>query len=295
MVPEPVKALVRPPLVRARAARRRWKNRPFTRLMRKHEVPSHGLPEVSILLPTYNRLRMLSECLTSLFQETPGDNFEVLVWDNASTDGTKEYLDQLAHQHPALRVFHSPTNVGLNAVARSVKLARGFYLVVLDEDVVRFPPDWLSRMLQAFRRVPHAGFLAANVVQDDLTQGAKYPPKDYKAVEYDGSVLEMGPTGGWCTMTSLEVLSRVGNFISRPDRVFYCHDGDFSDRCQQAGFTVGIVQDVVVYHAAGILANEAYGYLDVLRQKWSEDPEFAYLVSTLDRHVEERGGTAGAS
>jgi GT2 family glycosyltransferase len=178
--------------------------------------------------------------------------------------------------------------VGLNGVALSFKLARGFYLVELDDDVVRFPDDWLGKMLRAFKAVPKAGYLAANVVQDELTDGNKFSSEHYTPVDYGGIVLEHGPTWGWCTMTSLEVMSRVGNFPRRRGRVFFCEDGDYGRRCTEAGLTLGIVQDVVVYHAAGAAANDDYGYLDLCLQKYSDGPEYVNKYSRTKRYAEDR-------
>ena len=152
-------------------------------------------PQVSVLLVTHNRLRMLQKCLSSLLDTTEGHDIEILVWDNASDDGTRQYLDELKRRNDVLRVIHSRKNVGLNAVALSVRLARGFYLVELDDDVLRFPTDWLPSLLAAFRTIPRAGYLAADVVQDDMTNGAKFPADAYRAVRYGDTVLEQGPTG----------------------------------------------------------------------------------------------------
>ena len=143
-----------------------------------------------------------------------------------------------------------------------------------------------SRLL---RESPHAGYLAANVVQDERTNGAKPAADKYRAVDYAGTVLEEGPTGGWCTMTSLEVLSRVGNFIQRRGRVFFDEDGDFARRCQRAGYTIGIVQEVVVYHATGLSLNDVYGYLDVYQQKYASAPEYSDFLAAAAKRAEGRG------
>jgi GT2 family glycosyltransferase len=253
-------------------------------------------PEVSIILITYNRLPMLRECMTSLLNKTQGDEFEIVVWDNASTDGTKEYLDELAAAHPYLRVIHSAKNVGLNGVARSVKVARGFYILEMDDDVVRFPDNWLPDMLRAFKCIPRAGYLAANVVQDEITNGNKPGPENYTAVDYGGIVVEhqatiLACTGGWCTMTSLEALNRVGNFPQRPRRVFFSEDGDYGRRCRAAGLTVGILRDIVVYHACGPAANDLYGCLDVCRDKYSDGPEYKHATTGLQDYLEGRDPT----
>jgi GT2 family glycosyltransferase len=293
-IPVPLKHLVRPARDRAVALWHSHVSPGFARRIKRYDAAVE--PEVSIVLVTYNRLPMLRECMKSLLEKTTGDEFEIVVWDNASTDGTREYLDELAAAHAYLRVIHHPKNVGLNGVALSVELARGYYIVEMDDDVVRYPDDWLPEMLRAFKTVPRAGYLAANVVQDELTNGNKPGPEEYTAVDYEGVVVEhqatvAACTGGWCTMTSLEVLNCVGNFPRRPRRIFFSEDGDYGRRCRAAGFAVGILRDIVVYHACGPAANDFYGCLPVLQQKYSDGPEYGHAISGLQDYVEGRDPT----
>jgi GT2 family glycosyltransferase len=257
----------------------------FARRIRRYDPAT--MPEASIILITCNRLRMLRECLGSLLERTKGD-YELIVWDNGSTDGTKEYLDVLAASHPEMRVVHHPENVGLNGVALGVGVARGYHIVELDDDVVRFPDDWLSKMLFAFKKVPRIGYLAANVVQDELTNGGKDSPESYQAVDYDGLVLEHGPTWGWCTMTSLDVLSRIGNFARRRGQQWYQEDLDYVRRCLRAGYTPAIVRDVIVYHATGPAINDQYGYLQLCLKKYEDTPYAPHHRQAAKEYVEKR-------
>jgi GT2 family glycosyltransferase len=250
------------------------------------------MPEVTILVITWNRLRMLRECLGSLVESTRGGNFEILVWDNGSTDGTKEYLDEMAAAHPEVRVIHHPENVGLNGVALGVVQARGYYIVEVDDDVVRFPDDWLSAMLAAFKKVPQIGYMAANVIQNESTTGEKDIPEAYTVVDYDGVVLEHGPTWGWCSMTSLEVLGRVGNFARRRGRLNFTEDADYVCRCLRAGYTPAILQDVVVYHASGAALNDQYGYLEQCLQKYEQTPEVTRKLQVAREYLQKRSVTS---
>lgn len=240
-------------------------------------------PAASILLVTYNRLAMLRECISSVLANTGVVDYELLVWDNASTDGTGEYLDIIASSHPQVRVVHHSENIGLNGVAACVRLARGHYLVEMDDDVVEVPSGWLAGMIRAFDAVPRAGYLAANVVQDETTTGAKPAQDRYLVLDYGrGVVIEHGPTGGWCTMTSKAVVKRIGNFVEMPGRIFFSEDGDFSQRCVAHRYRIGIVRHVRVYHAAGVKKNLEYGCGEVCRLKYSDGPEYErHLRATL--------------
>lgn len=246
---------------------RLWRLR---RVVRPERRQAPGQPLVSIIVLTYNRLRMLRPCLTSLIETAQGVDYELIVWDNASTDGTREYLDEEIATQPRAQVIHHPENVGENGYAASMRRARGLYLMEIDDDVLSFPPGWLAGMIRAFRTVPRAGFLAANVVQDETTNGAKPPADTYRAVDYDGVVIEHGATGGWCSITSREVLQRVGEFLELPGRTFYGEDGDYARRCVEHGYRVGIIRDITVYHASGWAKNVEYGCADVCRQKYEE-------------------------
>jgi GT2 family glycosyltransferase len=283
-IPYPVREFFRPMRDRFLAPWHRYVYPGFARRLRRYDPAV--MPEVSIILITYNRLRMLRECLTSLLDKTKGDDFEIIVWNNGSNDGTKEFLDETVQSHPQVRVVHHPKNVGLNGLALSVPLARGFYILEMDDDVLRFPDDWLPKMLHAFKTVPKAGYLAANVYQDERTTGEKASPESYSPVDYGGVVVEHGPAWGWCTMTSLEVLKKIGNFPRRRGRIFFCEDLDFSIRAREAGYRLGIVQDVVVYHASGAAKNDDYGYLDLCLQKYSEGREYMYKYKRACNYAE---------
>ncbi len=286
MVPVSLRARLRPLSDRLTALWHRRVSPGFARRIKRYDPAT--MPEVSILLITWNRLRMLREGLESLLQTAHGDNYEVIVWNNGSDDGTKEYLDQIAVEHPQVRAIHYPENVGLNAVALAVGLARGYYIVELDDDVVRFPDDWLAKMLHAFKRVPKIGYMAANVVQDEYTTGEKDIPEAYEVIDYDGVVLEHGPTWGWCSMTSLEVLSRIGNFPRRRGRLNFTEDEDYVRRCLAAGYTPAILQEVVVFHASGAAMNDKYGYLQSCLKKYEETSEVTRKLQVAREYVQKR-------
>lgn len=279
-----LKRLVPPPLWRAlkhtrSATRALWQRRfdpGFGGRLAAWRRGAAGRPDVSVVIVTFDRLRMLREGLTCLLEQSSDRLLEVIVWDNASSDGTGEYLDELASRTPRLRVVHSSVNVGLNGVAEAVKLTRGFHVINVDDDVLSFPPNWDACMAESFERVPRAGYLAANVVQNEKTNGSKPTAEHYVIRDFgDGVVVEEGPAGGWCSITSLEVLSEIGNFPRKPGEVFFLFDGDYAGRCLESGRLIGVVRDVVVYHAAGPLLNAEYGYLRLCEEKYEGSPEFA--------------------
>lgn len=252
-------------------------------------------PHASIVLITHDRLEMLRLCIDTILANTHGVDYELIVWDNASSDGTGAYLDSVSERHPHIRVAHSSENIGLNAVAAAIRLARGHYIIEMDDDILSVPDGWLAEMIRCFEAVPRAGYLAANVVQNDLTNGAKPESTRYFTADFgDGVVIEVGPTGGWCSITSRDVIEHIGNFVEMEGRVFFGEDGEFATRCLLRGYRIGIIRSVRVFHACGPLANEAFGCLDVCKRKYADDPQYASTLQAIREMESETGGDSRA-
>ncbi len=130
------------------------------------------LPMVSVIIPTRNRLGFLKEAVASVSaQDYP--NRETIVVDDASEDGTWEWLSSL--QDPQVRIFRPPHHVERSA-ARNLGLskAQGEYVMFLDDDDL-LTPGALTYLCEAFRRHPKALAVAgARISFDD--QGNWYRP-----------------------------------------------------------------------------------------------------------------------
>jgi glycosyltransferase involved in cell wall biosynthesis len=107
--------------------------------------------EISVVIPTYNRLDTLAEVLTTLLeQDLDPSQYELLVCDSNSTDGTAEYLAELQGQHRSLR--HLPGAYGGRAAARNagIAAARGAIVLFNDADILA-SPTLLSTHLRRHR------------------------------------------------------------------------------------------------------------------------------------------------
>lgn len=95
-------------------------------------------PAVSIGVPTYNRLDQLRRAIDSVLAQDETD-VEVVISDNASTDGTREWCEQLTRKEPRVRYIRQPSNLGANAnINAALRHARGLYYMVLGDD------DWIE-------------------------------------------------------------------------------------------------------------------------------------------------------
>lgn len=92
---------------------------------------SEKAPKVSLVLPAYNHLRYLPRAVSTALEQTV-DDFELIVVNDGSTDGTREWLD--AQQHPRLRVIHQENRGPAEAINAGVRAARGEYLGWISAD-----------------------------------------------------------------------------------------------------------------------------------------------------------------
>ncbi|MGE3528032.1 MAG: glycosyltransferase family 2 protein [Methyloceanibacter sp.] len=108
-------------------------------------------PLITIAIPTRNRAKLLQDCVASALAQTYG-NIEVLVSDNASTDGTLAMLGAIADER--LRVVRNRENIGMvRNFARCVDEARGDYLVLIADDNL-LDPTFLEKCVALVRQEP---------------------------------------------------------------------------------------------------------------------------------------------
>jgi glycosyltransferase involved in cell wall biosynthesis len=105
------------------------------------------IPEITIVIPTYNRIDTLRHVIPSLLrQDLRGDRYEIVVADSNSADGTAAYLAEVAREFP--RVRHLPGAYTGRAMARNagIEAARGAVILFTDADIIA-SSDLVSRHL----------------------------------------------------------------------------------------------------------------------------------------------------
>jgi len=223
---------------------------------------SDSAPAVSVLIVAWQSGDHLSRCLEALERQSFRD-FEVVLLDNASTDGA---VDRLAPR-PWLRVERSPDNLGFAAGNnRAAALARGRYLVTLNPDAFA-EPGWLAALVAAAERHPEAGSVGSVQLLDSdpaLFDGVGDPLHAVGAAWRGGRLRPARPVAesavfGVCAAAALyrrDAFDAAGGFCER----FFCfyEDVDLAIRLRLAGWTAVVTPDAVVRHVGSASAPSAF-------------------------------------
>jgi len=109
-------------------------------------------PQVSVIIPTYNRQHCISQAIDSVWHQTYGD-YELIVVDDASTDGTADWI---AANYRQIQLVPLSQNCGAAAARnQGIAVAKGEFIAFLDSDD-RWEPNFLSTHIHALQSNPDA-------------------------------------------------------------------------------------------------------------------------------------------
>lgn len=190
--------------------------------------PEVARPDVTVVMLTYNRWDLTKEALR-LLAEVTEPRYEVVIVDNASTDGT---LDELAHISGAT-VLRNPRNFGFGpANNQGAAMARGKYLLLLNSDAwVR--PGWLEPLLEVADADRGIAAVAPKLLYPDgrLQEAGSILWRDARVRQYgDGDVANrpeynfrrtVDYASAACLLVRRSAFNAVGGFDPRFAPVYY--------------------------------------------------------------------------
>ncbi|RME86108.1 MAG: glycosyltransferase family 2 protein [Caldilineae bacterium] len=209
----------------------------------------------SVIIANWNGAHHLRVCLDSLRRQTHQD-FEVIVVDNGSTDGSVEMVQK---EYPEVHLLALDDNYGfIVACNRGAQFARGEVLVMLNNDT-EVEPQWLEALCRALEQHPEAGSAASKMLlferRDTLHSAGDMLGPDFMPMnrgvweidqgQYDADLYIFGPCGGAAAYRR-ELWEQLGGF---DERLFmYLEDVDLAWRAQRAGWKSIFVPEARVYH-----------------------------------------------
>ncbi len=232
------------------------------------EFPDTG-PSVTIIIPTYNKVDLLSDCVASL-SKTTYDNYSVLVVDNGSDDpDTIAYLERL-RQTPGFSVLgvpRGPNGFSFAAVMNeAVRHADGDFVLFLNNDTKVINERWLSQMV-GYGRMEGVGSVGARLLFGDNTvqhagivhgyneglvghafRGA--PAHDWGYMGFMRTAREYSAVTAACVLTPRALFESLGGFDEARFAVAY-NDVDYGFRLVANGYGCVYCPEAELYHLEG--------------------------------------------
>jgi len=212
-------------------------------------------PLVSVVILNYNRRLMLKSCLESV-QKQKGTDFEVVVVDNGSTDGSVEMVQR---DFSGVKIVVNERNLGYaEGNNRGLSVARGKYVVFLNNDA--YPADgWLSSLVSTVKSSGKVAIVGSKVFrrETNLLESAggwiEYPlgdapPRAYLKPDYKkyNKQEEVAYVSGAALLVKKDIMEKLEGF----DPMYFCYheETDFCWRARLAGYSVIYDPEAVVHH-----------------------------------------------
>lgn len=220
---------------------------------------------VSIIIVSWNALELLKRCLPSVVA-TDFEGFEIILADNASTDGSAEWVRET---FPTVRIVRYSENWGFaRGNNEAVIHAQGDLIVLLNNDV-EVPAGWLTPIADRFDRVDELGAAQPKLHQFDARDTFEYSGaaggfldrwgypfargRLFDALEKDTGQYDEEREIFWASGTCLAVRKEVWEQTGGLEETFFMHmeEIDLCWRIRRAGWSIECVTESEVYHIGG--------------------------------------------
>ncbi|WP_395687269.1 glycosyltransferase [Caenimonas koreensis] len=244
--------------IEAAAARRTWASNHSweARGALLSQAIAASFPKVSVIVLCYNNLELTKACLHSVEHNSLWPNLELVVVDNASSDGSPAWLTQFAATRPWVKLILSAKNTGFAAGNNlGLAAATGELLIMLNNDT-EVSPGWIQGLRRHFDREPKLGMVGP--VTDNIGNEAKIAvgysdPAGMAAwamsrtVRHAGEQIHSRVLAFFCVALRRTVYEEVGGLDEAFGLGFF-EDDDYCNRARQAGWQLAIAEDVFVHH-----------------------------------------------
>jgi GT2 family glycosyltransferase len=234
-------------------------------------APLSGQPRASIVVLCYNGLEEITRpCINSILENTPPDEYELILVDNASVDRTPDFLRDMAGRHTHVKLCLNETNKGYAAGNNDgIHLATGRSIILLNNDTL-VPKGWLDRLLRLLEEDNDIGLAgpvtnSAGNEQRLVIPGLEESNFEAVAAPYldrqRGLWFKTEKLGFYCVAIRRAAYEAIGDLDDGFGLGMF-EDDDYCLRAHNAGFASAVVEDCFVYHKGSVsfgkLASEDY-------------------------------------
>ena len=238
---------------RAFAREQTWAHRA---LQMDAAIASLPAPRVSVIVLAFNNLELTRACLESIEAQSNWPNLEVIVVDNASSDGTREFLREWERGGDGRKAILNDDNLGF-AAGNNVGLAAasGNYLILLNNDTY-VTKNWIRTLVNHLARNPGIGIIGpvTNNIGNEARVDVRY--EDMRGMRsaaaaytrrHAGELLPIRTVAFFCVAMPRSTYETVGS-LDPAFGVGFFEDDDYCRRVEAAGLDVACAEDVFVHH-----------------------------------------------
>ncbi|MCM1029039.1 MAG: glycosyltransferase [Pseudoflavonifractor sp.] len=203
-------------------------------------------PRYSVIVPVYNRRDEVADLLRSLAAQTE-HSFETIIVEDGSPEPCRDIVEKLGPAANARYIFR-PNEGRSPARNAGIEQARGQYLIFFDSDCV-IPPSYFATLSRSLDAHPLDCFGGPDGASESFTPLQRAISVAMTSMLTTGGIrgrrrsLESFTPRSFNMGFSREVAHRVGGF-----REMFSEDIDISTRIRQAGFSIGLIPDAMVWH-----------------------------------------------
>lgn len=222
--------------------------------------------DVSVIIVNWNTKDLLRNCLKSIYQTVRDIIFEIVVVDNASSDGSVEMLEK---EFPSVITIVNQENKGFGAANnQAFSVMKGKYALLLNTDTV-LTPEAVNKLWNFCETNEKAAIVCGQLLNADGSRQnsiASFPslltlavnnslleylfPKIYPSKRYEhASPLEVDSAIGACMMIRKKALDETGFFDER--YFFFFEETDLARTMRHRGWKIYQVPDAFIYHLQG--------------------------------------------
>jgi len=225
--------------------------------------------DVSVIVVNWNTRDLLTECLYSLYEATRDLYLEVIVVDNASSDGSPAMLRK---RLPQVHLIENQQNAGFaHANNQGIEVSRGRYVLLLNSDT-RVCPESLQKTVRFMDEHPRAGIVGGRLLNPDGTFQASYTPfpslwREFLILSGLGRLL-IRPNFPSCEPQTEKGAQRIRGYVEGAylmargeavgqiggldEKIFmYAEDVDWCHRFHQAGWEIWYLPQAPIIHYGG--------------------------------------------
>ncbi len=256
------------------------------------EALDASFPLVSVVVLTYNGWEYTKACLFAVRNWSDYPNLEIIVVDNASTDGSRQRLRDLERQDERVRVILNDANLGVaGGYNVGLRAARGDYVILLNNDtfVTRGWVRDLIRPMQLDSKIGLSGPLTNDIGNEQRVKIAygTMPEMQQAARRFVRDrlrcTLEVSNLAFFCVAIRRSVIEEIG-LLDEVYGLGYYEDDDYCRRASQANYKLVIADDVFVHHDHSVSFDKLGGKAAelmarnrvIFEQRWGPWPPHRY-------------------